>query len=150
MPETDGTPLVVGTPAEEGGGKAIEVELAQVSTRYERFRNSDVLSATFAGHLAHTGMTVGEPTPGIYLDSSDIGEVSAGVPAIHPFVAILGPDDCAARRPRDCDPGTAAPRDEPRFSLSGGRARYGAEGRGPPSPPPWWLRQGSGARGWCR
>ncbi|WP_329180832.1 amidohydrolase [Streptomyces decoyicus] len=69
------------------------VELTQTSTRYEHFRNSDVLSATFAEHLSHTGMTVGEPTPGIYLGSSDIGNVSARVPAIHPFVAILGPDE---------------------------------------------------------
>ncbi|MGW7018661.1 amidohydrolase [Streptomyces decoyicus] len=69
------------------------VELTQASTRYEHFRNSDVLSATFAEHLSQAGMTVGEPTPGIYLGSSDIGNVSARVPAIHPFVAILGPDE---------------------------------------------------------
>lgn len=68
-------------------------EVTQASTRYAHFRNSDVLSATFAEHLAHTGLTVGEPTPGVYLGSSDIGNVSARVPAIHPFVAILGPDE---------------------------------------------------------
>ncbi|MEW2433864.1 amidohydrolase [Streptomyces caniferus] len=68
-------------------------EVTQAAIRYEHFRNSDVLSATFAEHLAHTGLTVGEPTPGVYLGSSDIGNVSARVPAIHPFVAILGPDE---------------------------------------------------------
>ncbi|WP_050514652.1 amidohydrolase [Streptomyces rimosus] len=68
-------------------------EVAQASVRYEHFRNNDVLSESFAGHLARAGMTVGEPTPGVYLGSSDIGNVSARVPAIHPFVAILGPDE---------------------------------------------------------
>ncbi|MER0477871.1 amidohydrolase [Streptomyces sp. Edi2] len=69
------------------------VDVAQVSTRYAHFRNSDVLSETFAAHLSRAGMTVGEPTPGVYLGSSDIGNVSVKVPAIHPFVAILGPDE---------------------------------------------------------
>lgn len=64
----------------------------QVSTRYEHFRDNEVLSRTFAGHLRHAGITLTEPEPGVYLGSSDIGNVSARVPAIHPFVAIIGPD----------------------------------------------------------
>lgn len=73
------------------------VEVARASTRYAHFRNRDVLSATFAEHLSHAGMTVKEPAPGICLGSSGIGNVSARVPAIHPFVAILGPDESAPR-----------------------------------------------------
>ncbi|MEV8565495.1 amidohydrolase [Streptomyces sp. NPDC051322] len=75
----DGIALATGTTAETG----------QVSARYEHFRNNDVLSRLFTGHMERAGVTLCAPTPGVYLGSSDIGNVSAQVPAIHPFVAIL-------------------------------------------------------------
>lgn len=78
----EGTALATGTRAEVG----------QASIRYEHFRNNDVLSRGFAGHLQRAGITVGDPVPGVYLGSSDIGNVSTRVPAIHPFVAILDED----------------------------------------------------------
>lgn len=70
-------------------GTTVDVE--QVTARYEHFRRNDVLSRIFAGHLSRVGITLGGPAPGVYLGSSDIGNVSTRVPAIHPFVAILGP-----------------------------------------------------------
>ncbi|MFF8669941.1 amidohydrolase [Streptomyces sp. NPDC015242] len=71
-------------------GTTAEVERAAV--RYEHFRDSEVLSDRFAAHLARAGIPLSPPTPGVYLGSSDIGNVSTRVPAIHPFVAIAGED----------------------------------------------------------
>ncbi|MEU4038363.1 amidohydrolase [Streptomyces collinus] len=71
-------------------GTSFEVERASV--RYEHFRDSEVLSEHFAGHLTRAGINLRPPTPGVYLGSSDIGNVSARVPSIHPFVAIMGSD----------------------------------------------------------
>ncbi|MGV9248393.1 amidohydrolase [Streptomyces sp. NPDC003710] len=69
-------------------GTTVEVERATV--RYEHFRDSDVLSARFAEHLSGKGIVLTPPAAGVYLGSSDIGNVSARLPAIHPFVAIMG------------------------------------------------------------
>ncbi|MGW5136401.1 amidohydrolase [Streptomyces sp. NPDC004135] len=71
-------------------GTTTEVERATV--RYEHFRDSEVLSGRFAAHLARAGIPLSPPAPGVYLGSSDIGNVSTRVPAIHPFVAITGED----------------------------------------------------------
>nr|WP_202510674.1 amidohydrolase [Streptomyces sp. SID5643] len=71
-------------------GTTAEVERATV--RYEHFRDSRVLSERFAAHLARAGVALSPPAPGVYLGSSDIGNVSTRVPAIHPFVAIMGGD----------------------------------------------------------
>ncbi|GGL64383.1 amidohydrolase [Streptomyces fumigatiscleroticus] len=71
-------------------GTRTEVERATV--RYDHFRDSSVLSERFAGHLSRSGITLTPPVPGVYLGSSDIGNVSVRVPAIHPFVAIMGED----------------------------------------------------------
>ncbi|MGW2464380.1 amidohydrolase [Streptomyces sp. NPDC001761] len=71
-------------------GTAVTVERASV--RYEHFRDSSVLSERFAGHLDRAGIALTAPTPGVYLGSSDIGNVSGRVPAIHPFVAIMSAD----------------------------------------------------------
>ncbi|MET9931057.1 MULTISPECIES: amidohydrolase [unclassified Streptomyces] len=68
------------------------VEVTDVGGRYEHFRDNDVLSGLFAGHLERTGIRLSEPVPGVYLGSSDIGNVSTRVPAIHPFVAITDED----------------------------------------------------------
>ncbi|MEU6369620.1 amidohydrolase [Streptomyces sp. NPDC046931] len=68
-------------------GTTAEVERATV--RYEHFRDSDVLSARFAEHLSGKGIVLAPPAAGVYLGSSDIGNVSARLPAIHPFVAIM-------------------------------------------------------------
>ncbi|MER5378486.1 amidohydrolase [Streptomyces sp. NPDC002553] len=66
--------------------------IERAGVRYEHFRDSGVLSGRFAGHLARAGITLTPPAPGVYLGSSDIGNVSGRVPAIHPFVAIMNED----------------------------------------------------------
>ncbi|MFF5860340.1 amidohydrolase [Streptomyces sp. NPDC012751] len=66
------------------------VTVDRASVRYEHFRDSAVLSERFAGHLGRAGISLTPPAPGVYLGSSDIGNVSGRVPAIHPFVAIMG------------------------------------------------------------
>ncbi|MFD3332218.1 amidohydrolase [Streptomyces sp. NPDC058700] len=68
------------------------VEVGDVGGRYEHFRDNEVLSALFAAHLDRAGIPLSEPTAGVYLGSSDIGNVSTRVPAIHPWVAVMGPD----------------------------------------------------------
>jgi amidohydrolase len=65
------------------------VTVERATPRYEHFRDSRVLSARFAHHLAHAGIELTPPEPGVFLGSSDIGNVSVRVPAIHPFVAIM-------------------------------------------------------------
>ncbi|MER0449655.1 amidohydrolase [Streptomyces sp. Edi4] len=74
----DGVALATGT----------RVETERATLRYDHFNDSDVLSERFAAHLAHAGIDLTPPRPGIQLGSSDIGNVSTRVPAIHPFVAI--------------------------------------------------------------
>jgi metal-dependent amidase/aminoacylase/carboxypeptidase family protein len=71
-------------------GTTVTVERA--TPRYEHFRDSAVLSTRFARHLAGTGISMTPPAPGVYLGSSDVGNVSGRVPAIHPFVAIMEED----------------------------------------------------------
>ncbi|MGW0533364.1 amidohydrolase [Streptomyces sp. NPDC003032] len=67
-------------------------EVTDVGGRYEHFRDNEVLSGLFAHHLGRAGIQLSEPAPGVHLGSSDIGNVSTRVPAIHPFVAIMGSD----------------------------------------------------------
>jgi amidohydrolase len=66
-------------------------DVSRVSEGYAHFRNNDVLSERFTAHMERAGVSLGEPSPGVYLGSSDIGDVSTRVPAIHPFVSIMGP-----------------------------------------------------------
>jgi amidohydrolase len=71
---------------------ATTVEVDQVRVPYAHFRPNDVLSSRFDGHIAQHGITMTPPEPGVFLGSSDIGNVSVSVPAIHPFVAIMDSD----------------------------------------------------------
>ncbi|RPF30599.1 amidohydrolase [Streptomyces sp. TLI_185] len=68
------------------------VTFGRATPRYEHFRDSAALSARFARHLARAGIDLTPPAPGVFLGSSDIGNVSGRAPAIHPFVAIMDPD----------------------------------------------------------
>ncbi|APY90584.1 M20 family peptidase [Streptomyces alfalfae] len=67
-----------------------KAEVTDVGGRYEHFRDNGVLSGAFAHHLERAGIALSQPAPGVYLGSSDIGNVSTRVPAIHPFVAVMG------------------------------------------------------------
>lgn len=68
------------------------MEVERAAQGYAHFRDSTALSGRFAAHLARAGIELTPPAPGVYLGSSDIGDVSNRVPAIHPFVAIMGSD----------------------------------------------------------
>ncbi|MER7957352.1 amidohydrolase [Streptomyces sp. NPDC096030] len=68
------------------------VEVSDVGGRYEHVRDNEVLSGLFAGHLDRAGIRLSEPAPGVYLGSSDFGNVSTRVPGIHPWIAVLGAD----------------------------------------------------------
>ncbi|MGW2672695.1 amidohydrolase [Streptomyces sp. NPDC001272] len=83
-------------------------EVTPVGTGYRHFRNNRALSDRFARHLARAGIPVVEPVPGVYLGSSDIGDVSHRVPAIHPFVAIM--DESGSDHTPDFARAAAAPR----------------------------------------
>jgi amidohydrolase len=68
-------------------GTTVEVERASGGDQHVRDN-----AAAFARHLAESGITLAEPAPGVFLGSSDIGDVSNTMPAIHPFVAITDPE----------------------------------------------------------
>ncbi|GAB2612837.1 amidohydrolase [Streptomyces capparidis] len=82
------------TAAAEGTARATgtRAEVTRATAGYRHFRGNEVLAGLFARHLDRAGIRVTEPEPGVFLGSSDIGDVSARVPAIHPFVAIADPD----------------------------------------------------------
>jgi amidohydrolase len=69
------------------------VDVTRAVAGYTHFRNNDVVSAVFKRHLTALGITMTTPEPGVILGSSDIGDVSTSMPAIHPFVAITGPEN---------------------------------------------------------
>lgn len=71
-------------------GTTVEVERPRPG--YAHFRDNKVLSGAFARHLGALGLPMTEPEPGVFLGSSDIGDISTTLPAIHPFVAITGPE----------------------------------------------------------
>jgi amidohydrolase len=71
-------------------GTTVKVE--RPGSGYAHFRNNDVVSGLFSRHLTELGFTVTPPEPGVFLGSSDIGNVSTAMPAIHPFVAITCPE----------------------------------------------------------
>ncbi len=68
------------------------VTIERVRAPYAHFRNNTVLSDLFSWYTAELGVTMTEPEPGVFLGSSDIGNVSTTVPAIHPFIAIADAD----------------------------------------------------------
>jgi amidohydrolase len=68
------------------------VTVADASIGYSHFRDNKVLSGRITAHLAELGITTTEPEPGVWLGSSDMGNVSTEVPAIHPFLAIADSD----------------------------------------------------------
>lgn len=87
-------------------GTSVTVERATV--RYEHFRDSPVLSERFAAHLAQNGIVLTPPRPEVHLGSSDAGNVSARVPTIHPFVAIM--DESGADHTHEFATAAASPR----------------------------------------
>ncbi|MFE0376040.1 amidohydrolase [Streptomyces inhibens] len=70
------------------------VTVTQEGATYAHFRSNPVLAEVFTRHLDRLGIPATEPEPGVFLGSSDIGNVSTRVPTIHPFLRILPPDHC--------------------------------------------------------
>ena len=66
----------------------------EVGKMYAERKNNRVLANLFGKHLAQTGETIEEPVLRGGTGSSDIGNVSLVLPAIHPYVAIA-PDGVA-------------------------------------------------------
>jgi amidohydrolase len=82
------------TPAAHGiaVATATTVDVEQVRAPYAHVRRNDVLAGRFDEHIARHGITMTPPDPDVFLGSSDIGNVSVALPAIHPFVAIMDSD----------------------------------------------------------
>lgn len=68
-------------------------EMTRLGKGYAYSRPNDVLSERFSRHVAGSGIHLTDPAGGVFLGSSDIGDVSNRVSAIHPFVAILGEEE---------------------------------------------------------
>src|SRR3569833_3101600 len=64
-----------------------KVDVERLGRGYAHFRDKPVLSERFNEHLAARGIQATPPSPGVFLCSSDIGDVSVRFPSIHPFVA---------------------------------------------------------------
>ena len=73
----------------EGAARAagVELKVTQRENVYEPLTSNPVLLDLFAANMKTAGLTEGEPIPD-RLGSSDIGNVSQVIPAIHPMVAI--------------------------------------------------------------
>lgn len=71
---------------------ATTVDIAKTRAPYAHFRPNQHLSARFGEHIATHGIVMTPPEPGVFLGSSDIGNISTTLPAIHPFVAIMDSD----------------------------------------------------------
>lgn len=64
-----------------------------ISVPYKAMRSNRVLDETFARNLERLGWSLDVPPGGSFpLGSTDMGDVSQAVPAIHPYLAICGAD----------------------------------------------------------
>jgi len=67
----------------------VEVEVKR-TPGYKDLRNNMTLARTFGQHLAAVGRHAAEKDPRVGAGSTDMGDVSHVVPAIHPYLAICG------------------------------------------------------------
>ncbi|RZQ62457.1 amidohydrolase [Amycolatopsis suaedae] len=67
-------------------------EVVRDGPAYDHFRANDPLAERFGRHLAAAGLPPAPSRPEVVVGSSDIGNVSTVVPAIHPLVAIVDED----------------------------------------------------------
>lgn len=58
--------------------------------RYDSLRNNMTLAELFVRNMQHLGRNMTMTDPGVAFGSTDMGNVSQLVPAIHPFVSIAG------------------------------------------------------------
>ncbi|MFD5735708.1 M20 family metallopeptidase [Streptomyces sioyaensis] len=78
----DGTALASGT----------TVEYTETAPRYTERRNNMVMADRMAAYTHHLGLELDPPSPEDPAGSSDIGNVSATMPVIHPYVQICPRD----------------------------------------------------------
>src|SRR5262249_52522688 len=60
---------------------------------YRDMRNNEPLARRFGDKLAALGVQFADTDPSIGIGSTDMGDVSYVVPAIHPYVGICAPDE---------------------------------------------------------
>ncbi|MCC6645735.1 MAG: M20 family metallopeptidase [Polyangiaceae bacterium] len=70
----------------------VEVDV-EVRSGYKDMRNNAALAARFGEHLATLGRAARMTAPEVGAGSTDMGDVSHAVPAIHPWIAICGADE---------------------------------------------------------
>ncbi len=61
-------------------------------SRYKAMRTNNVLAEAYVANVEALGRKVTEPEPRRSMGSTDMGNVSAIVPAIHPTIAVAPPD----------------------------------------------------------
>jgi amidohydrolase len=83
---------VTGIAENVAAATATTVVVEQVRAPYTHFRPNGSLTVRFSDYLASAGIATTAPDPGVFLGSSDIGNISTTLPAIHPFVAIVDSD----------------------------------------------------------
>lgn len=78
----------------KGAGQATgtRLEYKWGNTRYAAMRNNLILAALFQKNMESLGRRVELDKSGSFLGSTDMGNVSQLMPAIHPFVAITAPN----------------------------------------------------------
>ena len=77
--------------AEAGAMAAGATVQVQHLTHYANRVANPTLARLFAANITQLGETVEEPAPGERMGSSDMGNVSQVLPAIHPYVVIADP-----------------------------------------------------------
>lgn len=77
----------------------VEVEI-QPRRGYRDLRNNAPLARRFGEHMRALGRTPSETAPSVGAGSTDMGDVSHAVPAIHPWVAICAPGETTIHQRR--------------------------------------------------
>ena len=73
-----------------------------VTNGYDNIRVNRTLAAAFAANWEALGEPVQEPRPNEKMGSTDMGNVSYAVPAIHPYIAIV-PETVAGHSREFCE-----------------------------------------------
>jgi metal-dependent amidase/aminoacylase/carboxypeptidase family protein len=75
--------------AAQAGALGTGARLEWTETRgYSNMVPNPTVADIFGGHLAATGRTVDEPRPGARMGSTDMGDISQIMPAVHGYISI--------------------------------------------------------------
>jgi amidohydrolase len=100
VPELERVRAIVercGRAAALASGVQVEISLR---TGYKDMRNNMALARVFGEHLAAGGRRARETWPGLGAGSTDMGDVSYVVPAIHPYLAIVAENEALCHEHR--------------------------------------------------